>query len=317
MYFPSHGPYMCGSRTFPTNCRYCQRSVFYFFCDHGSKVFFEELGPPWPEHHCGARASQSSTRTPPQPSGLVAWPSLQGVTFSVQNSGYGLLPGLLPGMTRLTEAAIRRVRDSHVRPRETMRIDPLGAKPEIMVGRVVAVRKVELADRLGLQAGSVIAKGVDKHFPGLRAVQITLLVDEIDIDPDAEDLLSYSFWCRMSSVAESVAPHDIIRVELEPVDLLRGCLQSLELVLNLMNEPQIVPQRPDGRTVGDPRPPTPTSQARRPAPYSGPAGGSERHPVFASERMPLADGPARSASLADPVQTLPQLDHGWNVGTSQ
>ena len=99
--------------------------------------------------------------------------------------------------------------------------------------------------------------------------------------------------------------------------LLRGCLQSLELVLNLMNEPQIVPQRPDGRTVGDPRPPTPTSQTRRPAPYSGPAGGSERHPVFASERMPLADGPARSASLADPVQILPQLDHGWNVGTSQ
>ena len=98
---------------------------------------------------------------------------------------------------------------------------------------------------------------------------------------------------------------------------LRGCLQSLELVLTLMNEPQIVPQRPDGRTVGDPRPPTPTSQARRPAPYSGPAGGSERHPVFASERMPLADGPARSASLADPVQILPQLDHGWNVGTSQ
>ena len=98
---------------------------------------------------------------------------------------------------------------------------------------------------------------------------------------------------------------------------LRGCLQSLELVLNLMNEPQIVPQRPDGRTVGDPRAPTPTSQTRRPTPYSGPAGGSERHPVFASERMPLADGPARSASLADPVQVLPQLDHGWNVGTSQ
>ena len=98
---------------------------------------------------------------------------------------------------------------------------------------------------------------------------------------------------------------------------LRGCLQSLALVLNLMNEPQIVPQRPDGRTVGDPRAPTPTSQTRRPAPYSGPAGGSERHPVFASERMPLADGSARSASLADPVQVLPQLDHGWNVGTSQ
>ena len=69
-------------------------------------------------------------------------------------------------------------------------------------------------------------------------------------------------------------------------DALRGCLQSLELVLNLMNEPQIVPQRPDGRTVGDPRPPTPTSQTRRPAPYSGPAGGSDRHPVFAGADAP-------------------------------
>ena len=108
-----------------------------------------------------------------------------------------------------------------------------------------------------------------------------------------------------------------INQDMKALKALRGCLQSLELVLNLMNEPQIVPQRPDGRTVGDPRPPTPTSQTRRPAPYSGPAGGSERHPVFASERMPLADGPARSVSLADPVQVLPQLDHGWNVGTSQ
>ena len=110
---------------------------------------------------------------------------------------------------------------------------------------------------------------------------------------------------------------DIHERWLDTVGNLRGCLQSLELVLSLMNEPQIVPQRPDGRTVGDPRAPTPTSQTRRPTPYSGPAGGSERHPVFASERMPLADGPARSASLADPVQVLPQLDHGWNVGTSQ
>ena len=47
-------------------------------------------------------------------------------------------------------------------------------------------------------------------------------------------------------------------------------LTSPRLVLNLMNEPRIVPQRPDGRTVGDPRPPTPTSQTRRPTPYSGP-----------------------------------------------
>ena len=47
-------------------------------------------------------------------------------------------------------------------------------------------------------------------------------------------------------------------------------------------------------------------------PYSGvrPAGGSERHPVFASERMPLADGPAR---VCLPGQTLYKYFRSWTM----
>ena len=114
-----------------------------------------------------------------------------------------------------------------------MRIDPLGTRPEKLTGRATSNHEVALAHTLSLQSGSVIARGIDKQFPGLRAVQITILVDEIDIDPDAEDLLSYTFWCEVSSVAESVVQDDIIRVELEPVDLLterRWVAKSLEIL---------------------------------------------------------------------------------------
>ena len=33
-------------------CRYCGASVFYYENEHGSKVFFNELGWPWPKHSC-------------------------------------------------------------------------------------------------------------------------------------------------------------------------------------------------------------------------------------------------------------------------
>lgn len=48
---PTHGAW-CHSITYLTRCRYCGRQVFFFSCDHGCKVFFNQLGPPWPLHEC-------------------------------------------------------------------------------------------------------------------------------------------------------------------------------------------------------------------------------------------------------------------------
>ena len=96
----------------------------------------------------------------------------------------------------------------------------------------------------------------------------------------------------------------------------RGCFQSIEFVLTYMHDTKTIPQRPNRRTVGCSSSPTPSSQARGTTTYSGPAGGAQRHLVCASERMPMADAPARSAPLADSVQILPQVDDGWNVGKS-
>lgn len=46
-----HGEW-CGAKTWPTSCPSCSAKVFYFSCGHGSKVFFDDLGSPWPIHDC-------------------------------------------------------------------------------------------------------------------------------------------------------------------------------------------------------------------------------------------------------------------------
>lgn len=45
----------CVTKTFPTNCPDCNHKVFSFSCNCGSKVFFESLGEPWPQHLCKNR----------------------------------------------------------------------------------------------------------------------------------------------------------------------------------------------------------------------------------------------------------------------
>ena len=59
MSVPRHG-LDCRTRTFPTKCSNCGDDVFFFSCTCGSRVFFDELGWPWPEHDC--RFSRSDQR---------------------------------------------------------------------------------------------------------------------------------------------------------------------------------------------------------------------------------------------------------------
>ena len=56
-----HGEW-CGTKTWPTSCPSCSARVFYFSCNHGSKVFFDELGSPWPVHDCEKSWARGLTR---------------------------------------------------------------------------------------------------------------------------------------------------------------------------------------------------------------------------------------------------------------
>jgi hypothetical protein len=51
MSVPNHSP-DCYTKTYPTSCPYCGQEVFFFACSCGSKIFFDGLGDPWPQHHC-------------------------------------------------------------------------------------------------------------------------------------------------------------------------------------------------------------------------------------------------------------------------
>ena len=46
-----HGRW-CNAKTYKLRCKYCGKMIYYFSCDCGSKVFFDELDYPWPIHNC-------------------------------------------------------------------------------------------------------------------------------------------------------------------------------------------------------------------------------------------------------------------------
>ncbi len=54
MSVPTHGP-DCISKAYKTRCPDCGNDVFFFTCNCGTKIFFDDLGYPWPEHHCRQR----------------------------------------------------------------------------------------------------------------------------------------------------------------------------------------------------------------------------------------------------------------------
>jgi len=54
MPIPTHGPY-CRTYAQPTTCKFCKEQVWFFACNCGSMVFFEQLGAPWLQHFCEAR----------------------------------------------------------------------------------------------------------------------------------------------------------------------------------------------------------------------------------------------------------------------
>ena len=100
-----HGP-SCNTITFPTRCRLCSTRVFYFSCDCGSKVFFEELGYPWPIHDClGGNGPVDNT-----PSTYV---SITNVSlYRAIDENHGLLPGLVHAPREPDPVAVGKLRES-------------------------------------------------------------------------------------------------------------------------------------------------------------------------------------------------------------
>ena len=115
-----HGPW-CGSRTFPTNCPTCHADVYYFSCDCGSRVFFEELGGSWPPHDCDTSWANSLVRTTD---------STGTITVRLSPNVTATRPGDFSG---IHESLVARAKAKRERPDPIIRIDPQkGSRKEVL-----------------------------------------------------------------------------------------------------------------------------------------------------------------------------------------
>ena len=214
MYAAVHG-YWCNANTIPLTCRDCGDRIFFFQCNCGCRVLFDYLGPPWPQHRCGDDLPDPTYN----PSDADIYRAMQGVTESVRSKDYDLLPGMKRFSGSIHASMVDRVRRSQSKTRDIMRIDPMGGA-EKHIGVVMQMGAVSLTDRHGVAPDSPVARRAAKILGGLTVTQLTIHVDEIAVDPDAEDILSYTIWCNPQSLPKSLAEGAIVSVAIRPMTIL-------------------------------------------------------------------------------------------------
>ena len=194
-------------------------------CDHGSGVYFDELGSPWPLHGCYTDDNDDDAPGQPtvdaRPSGLQAWSSLRGVTSSAEDPlRSGLLPGLRRGLERVDAGIINRVREAVDTPRETMRIDPYGARAEDIVGSLQDLHSIDVNQRYGLQTNTLGHRHLVNEFVDSDLMQLTVLVDELARDPAAIDLLSFTFLASRRNLSQRLQQGIIVRAHIVPTEIM-------------------------------------------------------------------------------------------------
>ncbi len=71
-------------------CPVCGAPVYYYESSYGGRVYFDELGPPWPKHPCTANEPVSSPRSPANKSSREDWKPFGGVTISEKAGAVGV-----------------------------------------------------------------------------------------------------------------------------------------------------------------------------------------------------------------------------------
>ena len=229
---PNHGSDCRTDKCFWFTCNRCSSQVFFYSCTCGSRVVFDEPGGNWPQHNCGDELPPHAYN----PSNMDIFRNMQGVTQSVQGKNDGLLTGMMRA-TDSIDPVIRRVTQAKDRKRDTMAIPPYsGGKSETHIGVVTHTSEISLENKFGIAPDSIGARVISRKLGGLRVTQITIQVDEIAADPDAEDYLSYTFWCKPALAPKTLARHSVISATIAPTDIIgipdtRWVAGSLEVIL--------------------------------------------------------------------------------------
>lgn len=209
-----HGEW-CGAETFPLTCRYCGRSVFFFRCRCGSKVFFEELGPSWPKHHCDEHleAKGLSPLTGSSPTSHLSREVI-GAQAIMRPEEHDYPVEIEPAYA----AKIRRNLEAERRgKRELLRMDPPPGKAHQDTGRIQDLApEVDVFKQARYPKDSPIAFAMLGSLAKEPMARVVLVVD----DPDQDDLESYSCYIPQRLMKKTgIICGDVVHFKIEPVEV--------------------------------------------------------------------------------------------------
>lgn len=158
------------SRTIPTRCPYCGAKVFFYTNEYGSKVFFDELGPPWPIHSCPEyEAHVAATQTASGPVGRF----IRVEDELLHESEY--TARILAGISKRQHWKPPII---SIQPEEGLTVSDFGLLREI-------IPEVNILKRLGLRKETVASRKIFGHLLEVDWAQVSIHVDDI-----AEDVIA-------------------------------------------------------------------------------------------------------------------------------
>lgn len=204
----------CRTHTFPTKCRRCGDAVFFFRCSCGSRVFFDKLGWPWPEHDCEFSRSDREWAD-----GRVKTKLGDGsVLVEISNGVTATRPGEDRERTRNIHPRVVEAEETNARSREANPIEsvPSGCERTIETTGVVReiIRGVDVYERLDL-----LRTSINKGFLGIlgsgRWGRMTIHVLDARI-------FSYTAWVQTKSLLKQGLVHGVtVSGRLERLDIAR------------------------------------------------------------------------------------------------
>ena len=133
----------------------------------------------------------------------------------------------------IADEVVRRVRSMDTVTRETMPINPFDGLKESILGVVSDIHQLSLDKKFGIGPSSLGAKLIEEKLGSMNVTQLTVLVDEIDVDPDAIDRMSYTVWC-WGGAGESLDNGSVVSAAVEVANIFgighRWVAKSLEVL---------------------------------------------------------------------------------------
>ena len=213
----------CKTRTFPLDCRHCGRGIFFFTCECGSRVLFDELGGVWPIHDCLSKPPYGRSGGGTSYEGPSSWGSTFGINvYLAGERTRSSSRGFRSGEDSADQALTKCVRESPNRSRNTMKIEPLGREATEIVEIVRERSTRDLQKRYRLPSDSIGFQHLSKTIGDVDPMQFTVIVDELATVPAAIDLMSYSFLIPRQMAGKDVGRNVVISAVLVPVEALSG-----------------------------------------------------------------------------------------------